>query len=92
MPEPRTTTSSPITGQRVELARYTLPTGTRVIYGQRVDGAVPPHRRAHHPRSRIPHERGLHSYAELQAIVADYLRQAAMRHTIPARIPWLGSK
>jgi hypothetical protein len=27
-------------GQRVELGRYTIPTGDRVLYGQRVDGVV----------------------------------------------------
>ena len=27
-------------GERVELARYTLPGGERVLYGQRVDGVV----------------------------------------------------
>jgi hypothetical protein len=27
-------------GQRVELARYTIPAGERVLYGQRVDGVV----------------------------------------------------
>jgi hypothetical protein len=27
-------------GERVELARYTVPAGQRVLYGQRVDGVV----------------------------------------------------
>ena len=27
-------------GERVELARYTVPAGERVLYGQRVDGVV----------------------------------------------------
>lgn len=27
-------------GQRVELARYTLPAGERVLYGQRINGVV----------------------------------------------------
>jgi hypothetical protein len=28
------------TGERVELARYTVLAGERILYGQRVDGAV----------------------------------------------------
>ena len=27
-------------GQRVELARYTIPAGERVLYGQRINGVV----------------------------------------------------
>ncbi len=27
-------------GERVELARYTVPAGERILYGQRVDGVV----------------------------------------------------
>jgi hypothetical protein len=27
-------------GERVELARYTVPTGERIVYGQRVNGVV----------------------------------------------------
>jgi hypothetical protein len=30
----------PEVGQRVELGRYTVPAGERVLYGQRVDGKV----------------------------------------------------
>ncbi|MGI8557757.1 MAG: hypothetical protein ACR2ND_05540 [Solirubrobacteraceae bacterium] len=30
----------PIVGKRVELARYTISSGARVLYGQRINGSV----------------------------------------------------
>lgn len=76
------------TNEPVELARYTTTAGDRVIYGQRVLGVVrlvdvPA---AGHGR-RYLIERGLASMAELEAIVADYLDQAARWDTIPAAGP-----
>src|SRR4051812_35748992 len=66
------------TNERVELGRYTISAGERVIYGQRVLGvvrlvAIP----VDGPGRRYVIERGLTSMAELEAIVADYLAQAA---------------
>jgi hypothetical protein len=62
---------------RVELARYELIDGTRVIYGQRVDGIV---RVTDRPLNRGGRsyliDRGLHSHQELQALVSDYAAQA----------------
>jgi hypothetical protein len=63
--------------QRVELARYTITAGARVIYGQRVLGVVrlvdaPAGRRGR----RYVIERELTAMAELEAIVADYLQQS----------------
>lgn len=73
------------TNERVELARYTISRGERVIYGQRVRGVV---RLVDAPAQgrgrRYVIERGLTAMAELEAIVADYLGQAAMWNTIPA--------
>jgi hypothetical protein len=74
-----------VTNDRVELGRYTISAGERLIYGQRVLGVV---RLVDHPGRgrgrRYVIERGLTVMAELQAIVADYLEQAATWDTIPA--------
>jgi hypothetical protein len=76
------------TNDRVELGRYTITAGERVIYGQRVLGVV---RLVDHPARgrgrRYVIERELTVMAELDAIVADYLGQAARWHTIPAAGP-----
>jgi len=73
------------TNERVELARYSISTGERVIYGQRVCGVV---RLVDAPVDdrgrRYLIERGLTVMAELEAIVADYLEQAATWNVIPA--------
>jgi hypothetical protein len=73
------------TNARTELARYTTSDGERVIYGQRVLGVV---RLVDEPADgdgrRYVIERELTVMAELEAIVADYLEQAATWHVIPA--------
>ena len=73
------------TNERVELARYSVTDGERVIYGQRVLGVV---RLVDHPADghgrRYLIERELTVMAELEAIVADYLQQAAAWNVIPA--------
>ena len=73
------------TNERVELARYTVTAGERVIHGQRVLGVV---RLVDDPVSghgrHYVIERELTSMAELEAIVADYLAQAQMWDAIPA--------
>jgi hypothetical protein len=73
------------TNKPVELARYTITAGERVICGQRVDGIV---RLVDIPASehgrRYLIERGLTSMAELEAIVADYLLQAERWDAVPA--------
>jgi hypothetical protein len=73
------------TKERVELTRYTITAGERVIYGQRIRGVVrlvdvPVQGRGR----RYLIERELTSVAELEAIVADYLEQAARWDAIPA--------
>ena len=74
------------TNARVELARYSLSAGERVVYGQRVRGVV---RLVDVPADgngrRFVIERELTVMAELEAIVADYLEQAAAWDVIPAR-------
>ncbi len=76
------------TNEPVELGRYTLACGERVIQGQRVLGVV---RLIDIPATgdgrRYLIERELTVMAELDAIVADYLDQAARWHTIPAAGP-----
>ena len=76
------------TNERVELARYSVSVGERVIYGQRVLGVV---RLVDHPADghgrRYIIERELTRMAELEAIVADYLQQAATWDQVPAAGP-----
>jgi hypothetical protein len=76
------------TNERVELARYTVSAGERVIHGQRILGVV---RLVDSPVSgtgrRYVIERELTVMAELGAIVADYLQQARMWDAIPAAGP-----
>jgi hypothetical protein len=76
------------TNEAVELARYAISAGERVIYGQRVCGVV---RLVDVPANecgrRYVIERELTVMAELEAIVADYLEQAAAWDMIPAAGP-----
>jgi hypothetical protein len=73
------------TNPRVELTRYTISDGEHVIYAQRVLGVV---RLVDEPAAgegrRYIIERELTVMAELEAIVADYLEQAATWDVIPA--------
>lgn len=73
-------TTEPRVGERVELARYTIPGDDRVLYGQRINGVV---RVTDKPvsggRRSFLVERGLTSHAELLALVADYVRESERR-------------
>lgn len=73
------------TNERVELARYTVTAGERVIHGQRVLGVV---RLVDDPATgegrHYVIERELTSKSELDAIVSDYLEQAHLWNVIPA--------
>jgi hypothetical protein len=78
----------PELGERVELARYTVPAGERVLYGQRIDGIV---RVTDRPATKVTKtnrahliEAGVDSNAELDAIVADYLAEARRLQVVPA--------
>ena len=72
------------TNEQVELARYTVTAGERVIHGQRVLGVV---RLADDPvfanGRHYVIERELTTMAELDAIVTDYLEQARLWDVIP---------
>jgi hypothetical protein len=74
------------TGERVELARYTISDEDRIIYGQRVGGVV---RLTDNPASGrgraflIERELEQDGNAALEALIADYLEQAATHEEIP---------
>jgi hypothetical protein len=76
-------------GERVELARYAVSAGERIIHGQRVDGVVRLTDRPADARGRcylIERElerEGRGAYAALQALLADYLDQARQLDAIP---------
>lgn len=83
--------TKPQVGERVELARYALSAGERVLFGQRVNGIV---RVTDKPaagsgRSFLV-ERGVTSNAELEAIVADYVSESERRDE-PAAIVRVGT-
>jgi hypothetical protein len=78
----------PTLGERRELGRYTVAAGERILYGQRLDGIV---RITDRPADKVTTtnraylvESAVESKAELDAIVADYLHQAARLQVIPA--------
>ena len=73
-------------GERVELARYTISAGERVIYGQRVDGIVRvTDRPASGPGRSYLVERELEQdgNSALKALVQDYLAQASAHDEVP---------
>jgi hypothetical protein len=75
---------TPQVGPRTELARYTVPAGERVIYGQRVDGIVRVVDRPAAPGGRAYLvERELETKSELDALIADYLTSAQRLNAIP---------
>jgi hypothetical protein len=71
---------------QVPLARYTFAGGERVLYGQRVNGAVRvTDRPAEGPERAYLVECGLEGdgYSALEALVADYIVQAGRLDEIP---------
>ena len=76
-------------GERVELARYNVSPGERVLYGQRVNGVVRVTDHSATDRGRCYlverelEQEGPGAYAALQALVADYLDQARLLDEIP---------
>jgi hypothetical protein len=73
-------------GERVELARYPVPAGERVICGQRVDGVVRVTDCPARGRGRaylVERELEQDGNAALQALVADYLEQASLHRQVP---------
>ena len=80
------------TNPPVELARYVVAGSERVLRGQRVDGVV---RVTDIPATgrgrRYLVERELTTNAELQALIADYLDEAARWDAIPVLPAWLNT-
>lgn len=73
-------------GQRVELARYAVPAGNRILYGQRIDGVVRVTDVPDRPGGRaylVERELETDGYAALQAVVADYVAVAERLQAIP---------
>jgi hypothetical protein len=73
-------------GERVELARYTVSAGQRILYGQRVDGVVRVTDCPARGRGRsylVERELEQDGNAALQALVTDYLQVADRLHEIP---------
>ena len=69
-------------GERVELGRYRIPAGERIVYGQRVDGVVRVTDVPARGRGRaylVERELEQDGHAALLALVADYIceRRAA---------------
>jgi hypothetical protein len=76
-------------GERTELARYTVPVGERVLYGQRVDGVVrvtdvpaKGSSRAYLVERELEHD----GYDALKALVADYVDQAQLLADVPMAV------
>ena len=91
-PAPASRPRTPSVGKRTELARYRTPAGERVLYGQRVDGIVRltdrPEGAASASQRAYLVERDLQTKPELDAVIADYLSQAAKLGEPPmARCP-----
>jgi hypothetical protein len=79
-------------GERVELARYQLRSGERVLYGQRINGAVAVVDVPAGERGRVYLiERHLESKAALDALVADYLTTSRRRGAPGATYPTVGT-
>ena len=77
---------TPMVGERVELARYTVRDGARILYGQRIGSVVRVTDCPARGRGRaFLVERGLErdGYSALRALVEDYTRQAGRLDAIP---------
>ena len=77
-------------GQRVELGRYRIPAGERVVYGQRINGVVRVTDNPAHGRGRayvIERELECDGNVALHAVVTDYVDQAQRHGRIPVEIP-----
>jgi hypothetical protein len=77
-----------VAGERVELARYRLATGERVLYGQRINGAVTVADVPAGDNGRVYLvERHVESKADLDGLVAAYVADSQRRGEPAARCP-----
>jgi len=83
-------------GERIELARYAVPVGERVLYGQRVNGVVRVTDVPAGGRGRaylVERELEQDGYEAPQALVAEYLDQAAILEDVPMAVsPLTGTR
>ena len=82
-------------GERVELARYTISSGARIVEGQRVNGVVRVTDRPASGRGRsYLVERGLErdGNAALRALVDDYLEQSRIYDEVPMLVSSIPSR
>ena len=90
-----TTRATNAVGKRVELGRYTVSGGERILYGQRVDGVVRVTDVPAQGRGRaylVERELEQDGHAALLALVADYINQAELHRAVPMTAPaerWL---
>jgi hypothetical protein len=76
-------------GERIELARYTVRGGERVLYGQRVNGVVRVTDVPAGARGRaylVERELERDGYAAVKALVADYTAQAELLGEVPMAV------
>ena len=83
-------------GERVELARYTVPAGERILYAQRVDGVVRVTDVPARGRGRaylVERELEQDGYSALKALVSDYVRQGELLDDVPMAVsPLTGTR
>jgi hypothetical protein len=83
-------------GERIELARYSVPVGERVLYGQRVNGVVRVTDVPACGRGRaylVERELEQDGYDALKALVSDYLDQAELLEDVPMAVsPLTGTR
>jgi hypothetical protein len=83
-------------GERIELARYSVPVGERVVYGQRVSGVVRVTDVPACGRGRaylVERELEQDGYDALKALVSDYLDQAELLEDVPMAVsPLTGTR
>jgi hypothetical protein len=90
-----TTQATIAVGERVELGRYSVFAGERILYGQRVDGVVRVTDVPAEGRGRaylVERELEQDGHAALLALVADYINQAELHAAVPMTAPaerWL---
>ena len=83
---PCPTPHRPVVGPRVELARYTVSAGERILYGQRVDGNARLIDRpaSGHGRTVLVEPHMEHDDRKaLQALLDDYIEQARHHDQVP---------
>lgn len=84
--EPESIPQQSSIGERTELGRYTVSSGERVIYGQRINGVVRITDRPVSGAGRsylVERELEVDGYSALKALVSEYIEQAGELDAIP---------